>query len=196
MTVSPTPVVVLGVGQARSRLHDLAVIDVRTPGEYASGHLPGALNIPLDQVRRALPELRHAAESGDVLIVCASGNRSQAACELLAGESIAAATLAGGTTAWAAEGNDLDRPAASAARGAWTMERQVRLTVGTLVLVGLALGLLVHPAFQFLSAGVAGGLVLSALTNTCTMAVLLGKLPHNRPRAADLEATLTALRSR
>lgn len=55
MTVSRTPVVVLGVGQARSRLHDLAVIDVRTPGEYASGHLPDALNIPLDQVRRALP---------------------------------------------------------------------------------------------------------------------------------------------
>ena len=196
MTVSPTPVVVLGVGEARSRLHDLAVIDVRTPGEYASGHLPGALNIPLDQVRRALPELRHAAEHGDVLIVCASGNRSQAACELLAGEGIAAATLAGGTTAWAAEGNDLDRPAASAARGAWVMERQVRLTVGALVLVGLALGLLVHPAFQLLSAGVAGGLVLSALTDTCTMAVLLGKLPYNRPRAVDLEATLTALRSR
>lgn len=128
--------------------------------------------------------------------MCASGNRSQAACELLAGEGIAAATLAGGTTAWAAEGNDLDRPAASAARGAWAMERQVRLTVGTLVLVGLALGLLVHPAFQILSAGVAGGLVLSALTDTCTMAVLLGKLPHNRPRAADLESTLAALRSR
>lgn len=76
------------------------------------------------------------------------------------------------------------------------MERQVRFTAGTLVLVGLALGLLVHPALQILSAAVAGGLVLSALTNTCTMAVLLGKLPHNRPRAADLEAALAALRSR
>ncbi|MFD3374846.1 MULTISPECIES: rhodanese-like domain-containing protein [unclassified Streptomyces] len=196
MTSSPTPVVVLGVGQARSRLHDLTVIDVRTAGEYASGHLPGALNIPLDQVRRALPDLRHAAERGDILMVCASGNRSRVACELLAGEGIAAATLAGGTTAWAAEGNDLDRPEASAARGGWAMERQVRFTVGTLVLVGLSLGLFVHPAFQLLSAGVAGGLVLSALTDTCTMAVLLGKLPHNRPRVADLEATLTALRGR
>ncbi|QQM39992.1 rhodanese-like domain-containing protein [Streptomyces liliifuscus] len=196
MTVSRTPVVVLGVGQARSRLHDLTVIDVRTPGEYASGHVPGALNIPLDQVRRALPELRHAAERGDVLMVCASGNRSLTACELLAGEGIAAATLAGGTTAWAAEGNDVDRPAANAARGGWAMERQVRFTAGALVLVGLALGLFVHPAFQILSAGVAGGLVLSALTDTCTMGVLLGRLPYNRPRAADLEATLAALRSR
>lgn len=195
MTVSPAPIV-LGVGQARSRLHDLTVVDVRTPGEYASGHVPGALNIPLDQLRRALPDLRHAAERGDVLIVCASGARSESACELLSGEGVAAATLAGGTTAWAAEGNDLDRPAASGARASWAMERQVRFTAGTLVLVGLALGLLVHPAFQILSAGVAGGLVLSALTNTCTMAVLLGRLPHNRPRAADLEATLAALRSR
>ncbi|MFC8668473.1 rhodanese-like domain-containing protein [Streptomyces sp. NPDC057199] len=196
MTVSRTPVVVLGVGQARSRLHDLTVIDVRTPGEYASGHVPGALNIPLDQVRRALPELRHATERGDVLMVCASGNRSLTACELLAGEGVTAATLAGGTTAWAAEGNDVDRPAANAARGGWAMERQVRFTAGALVLVGLALGLFVHPAFQILSAGVAGGLVLSALTDTCTMGVLLGRLPHNRPRAADLEAALAALRSR
>ncbi|MFI6280253.1 rhodanese-like domain-containing protein [Streptomyces sp. NPDC050988] len=195
MTVPPRPVV-LGVGEARSRLRDLTVIDVRTPGEYVSGHVPGALNVPLDQVRRALPDLRRAAERGDVLMVCASGNRSQAACELLAGEGIAAATLAGGTTAWAAQGNDLDRPANSGTRAVWAMERQVRFAAGTLVLAGLALGPLVHPAFQLLSAGVAGGLVLSALTDTCTMAVLLGKLPHNRPRAADLEATLAALRSR
>ena len=53
-----------------------------------------------------------------------------------------------------------------------------------------------HPAFQLLSAGLAGGLVFSALTDTCGMAVVLGKLPHNRPRAADLDATLAALRSR
>jgi hypothetical protein len=76
------------------------------------------------------------------------------------------------------------------------MERQVRLAAGTLVLLGLVLGLLVHPAFQLLSAGVAGGLVFSALTDTCGMAVVLAKLPHNRPRAADLDAALAALRGR
>ncbi|WP_225829953.1 rhodanese-like domain-containing protein [Streptomyces sp. NK08204] len=191
-----TTPVTLGTDQARARLHEFAVIDVRTPGEYAAGHLPGALNIPLDQVRRALPELRHAAERGDVLMVCASGARSQSACGILAEQGIAAATLAGGTGAWAAEGHELQQPLACDTRAGWSMERQVRFTAGTVVLLGLLLGLLVHPAFQLLSAGIAGGLVFSALTDTCGMAVMLSKLPHNRPRAADLDATLAALRTR
>ena len=70
----------------------------------------------------------------------------------------------------------------------------MRFTAGAVVLLGLLLGLLVHPAFQILSAGVAGGLVFSALTDTCGMAVILGKLPHNRARPADLAATLATLR--
>ncbi|MGW7529220.1 rhodanese-like domain-containing protein [Streptomyces sp. NPDC054783] len=191
MTTTP---LTLDTTQARARLAELTVIDVRTPGEYASGHLPGALNIPLDQVRRALPGIRHAAGRGDVLVVCASGARSETACRLLAEEGIPTATLTGGTTAWAGEGHDLHRPAVCDTRARWSMERQVRFTAGTVVLLGLLLGLLVHPAFQILSAGIAGGLVFSALTDTCGMAAILGRLPHNRPRPADLAATLAALR--
>ncbi|MFD6323299.1 rhodanese-like domain-containing protein [Streptomyces sp. NPDC058442] len=194
---SPLTPVTLGTDQARTRLDELTVIDVRTPAEYASGHLPGALNIPLDHVRRALPEIRHAAERGEVLLVCASGARSGSACTLLAEQGVPVATLAGGTSAWAAEGHDLHHPTVCATTPAgWSMERQVRLAAGTLVLLGLVLGLLVHPAFQLLSAGVAGGLVFSALTDTCGMAVVLAKLPHNRPRAADLDTALAALRGR
>ncbi|GGS81623.1 rhodanese-like domain-containing protein [Streptomyces cinerochromogenes] len=184
----------LGTDQAHARLHELTVIDVRTPGEYASGHLPGALNIPLDRIRRALPEIRHAAVRGEVLLVCASGARSENAGRVLAEHGVPTATLAGGTHAWAAAGHDLRRPAVRDTRAGWSMERQVRFTAGTAVLLGLLLGLLVHPAFQVLSAGVAGGLVLSALTDTCGMALLLARLPHNRPRPADLAATLAALR--
>ncbi|MEW1906350.1 rhodanese-like domain-containing protein [Streptomyces sp. NPDC086147] len=185
----------LGTGEARTRLHELTVIDVRTPGEYAGGHLPGALNIPLDQIQRALPDIRDAADRGDVLVVCASGARSENACRVLAEHGVAAATLTGGTGAWAADGHDLHRPRGGA-RTAWGMERQVRLTAGTVVLLGLLLGVLVHPAFQILSAGIAAGLVFSALTDTCGMGAMLAKLPHNRPRATDLEAALAALRAR
>ncbi|MEV7982828.1 rhodanese-like domain-containing protein [Streptomyces sp. NPDC086519] len=195
MTTSPAPAA-LGTDQARTRLHELTVIDVRTPAEYASGHLPGALNIPLDHIRRALPEIRHAAERGDVLVVCASGARSENACKLLAEQGITTATLAGGTSAWAAQGHDLHTPAACDTRAGWSMERQVRFTAGTLVLLGVGLGAFVHPALLLISAGIAGGLVFSALTNTCGMAAVLGKLPHNRPRAADLDAARAALRSR
>ncbi|MFJ5775234.1 rhodanese-like domain-containing protein [Streptomyces sp. NPDC093094] len=195
MAHSPRPLS-LGTEQARTRLHELTVIDVRTPAEYASGHLPGALNIPLDRIRRALPEIRHAAGRGTLLVVCASGARSANACGLLAEQGVPAATLTGGTGAWAAAGHDLHRPAACGTRAGWSMERQVRFTAGAMVLLALLLGLLVHPAFSFLAAAVAGGLVLSALTDTCAMAVVLGKLPHNRPGAADLESALAALRGR
>ncbi|MFR9793274.1 rhodanese-like domain-containing protein [Streptomyces sp. MB22_4] len=181
--------------QAKTRLHELTVIDVRTPGEYAGGHVPGALNIPLDQLDRALPDIRSAAERAEILVVCASGARSEKACQQLAEKGIHTATLAGGTGAWAAQGNDLDRPVACDVKSAWSMDRQVRLTAGSLVLLGLALGEFVHPAFRLLSAGVAGGLVFSAVTNTCGMAAMLAKLPYNRPRKADLDATLARLRS-
>ncbi|MFF5406639.1 rhodanese-like domain-containing protein [Streptomyces misionensis] len=181
--------------QAKSRLHELTVIDVRTPGEYAGGHVPGALNIPLDQLDRALPDIRGAAERGEVLVVCASGARSEKACAQLAAKGIRAATLAGGTGAWAAQGHELDRPLACDVKSPWSMDRQVRLTAGSIVLLGLALGEFVHPAFRLLSAGVAGGLVFSAVTNTCGMAAMLGKLPYNRPGKADLDATLARLRS-
>ncbi|WP_432062505.1 rhodanese-like domain-containing protein [Streptomyces sp. S1] len=186
---------VLGTDEARTRLHELTVIDVRTPGEFASGHLPGALSIPLDRIGDALPEIRGAADRGEVLVVCASGARSESACRTLAEHGVTAATLAGGTGAWADGGHDLHRPEGGP-RASWAMERQVRFTAGSVVLLGLLLGLLVHPAFQLLSAGIAAGLIFSAVTNTCGMAVLLGKLPHNRPRPADLEAALAALRAR
>ncbi|MFD6904529.1 rhodanese-like domain-containing protein [Streptomyces sp. NPDC060077] len=190
-----TPPTALATEEARTRLHELIIIDVRTPGEFAGGHLPGALNIPLDRIQRALPDIRHAAERGDVLVVCASGARSENACRVLAENGVTAATLSGGTGAWAADGHELHRPQGTS-RATWGMERQVRLTAGALVLLGLLLGLVVHPAFQIVSAGIAGGLVFSALTNTCGMAAMLAKLPHNRPRTADLDSTLAALRDR
>lgn len=180
--------------QARARLDELTVVDVRTPAEYASGHLPGAVNVPLDRIPGAVAALRRAAGRGRVLVVCASGARSAKASALLAGHGVAAASLDGGTGGWAAAGYGLHRPEGAAP--GWAMERQVRFTAGALVLLGLALGLLVHPVLLLLPAGVAGGLVLSALTGTCGMAALLARLPHNRPRAAGLDAALAALGGR
>ncbi|WP_328893989.1 rhodanese-like domain-containing protein [Streptomyces sp. NBC_00236] len=184
----------LTTSAVRERLHTLVVIDVRTPGEYAGGHLPGAHNIPLDDLEYALPVVREVSGRGDLLVVCASGTRSESAGATLARHGIRAASLEGGTAAWASAGGDLHRPATTATPK-WAMDRQVRLTAGSLVLGGLLLGQVVHPAFQLLSAGVAGGLVYSALSNSCAMATLLVKLPYNRTRRTDLDDTLAAMRS-
>ncbi|MFC9589127.1 rhodanese-like domain-containing protein [Streptomyces sp. NPDC056944] len=175
----------LGVDEVLSRLPELNVVDVRTPGEFASGRLPGAVNIPLDRIDGGLADLRQAAEAGALLLVCASGARSDKGAAVLASHGIAAASLAGGTRAWAAAGHGLEHPPGPV-RAVWGMERQVRLAAGGLVLLGLALGLFVHPAFPLLSAAIAAGLVFSAVTDTCGMAVVLGRLPFNRRGPAPL----------
>ncbi|MCX4966526.1 rhodanese-like domain-containing protein [Streptomyces sp. NBC_00654] len=182
----------LSPAQAAARLEEFTVIDVRAPGEYASGHVPGALNIPLDRLPEALAALKSAAARGTLLVVCASGVRSTRACEILAGADIDAVTLVGGTSAWEGDGHGLDRPEGAGA--VWPMERQVRLAAGSLVVAGLVAGLR-FPAARWLSAGVGSGLVFSAVTNSCGMAAVLSRLPHNRaPRsAAGLNATLEAL---
>ncbi|MFI8521544.1 rhodanese-like domain-containing protein [Streptomyces sp. NPDC085481] len=179
MSISPT----LTVGEAEPRLPELNVVDVRTPGEFASGRLPGAVNVPLDRIEDSLSDLRDASASKPLLLVCASGARSGKAASALAVHGVAAASLTGGTRAWTAAGHRLEYPPGPV-RSVWGMERQVRFAAGALVLLGLLLGLLFHPAFQVLSAGIAGGLVFSALTDTCGMAVVLGRLPLNRRGAA------------
>ncbi|MFD6876208.1 MULTISPECIES: rhodanese-like domain-containing protein [unclassified Streptomyces] len=173
----------LSVPEVFPRLHELTVVDVRTPGEFASGHLPGAVNVPLDRVGRSLPDLRQASARKPLLVVCASGARAENAVAVLASHGVDAAVLTGGTAAWSAGGHRLDHPDGRP-RAVWAMERQVRFSAGSLVLLGLVLGLVAHPSFQLLSAGVAGGLVFSALSNTCGMAVVLGRLPFNRREGA------------
>ncbi|WP_052869486.1 rhodanese-like domain-containing protein [Streptomyces niger] len=187
-----TPAAPLSVEELRPRLPELTLIDVRTPGEYASGHIPGAHNVPLDQLDRAVPALRSVTARGPLAVVCASGNRSATACDLLADAGVTAASVTGGTSAWAAVGHPLERPAEG--RAVWPMERQVRLAAGSIVLAGV-LADRVLPGAKYLSAAIGAGLVFSAVTDTCGMAKALAKLPHNRRPAAapSLTATLHSL---
>ncbi|MFI2695653.1 rhodanese-like domain-containing protein [Kitasatospora sp. NPDC018619] len=183
----------LTVEQLQPRLGQLTLIDVRSPGEYAAGHIPGALNVPLDQLGLALPALREAAGQGEIAVVCAAGPRADQACRQLADAGIPTLTLTGGTNAWAGAGRPLDRPAG--ARRVWALDRQVRLTAGALVLAGILLDLAL-PGARWLAAAVGGGLAFSALTNTCAMGSALARLPYNRarPGAPSLDETLAALR--
>ncbi|WP_353940460.1 rhodanese-like domain-containing protein [Streptomyces sp. HUAS MG91] len=169
------------------------VIDVRGPGEFAAGHVPGAVNVPADHLDALLPDLRAAAERRRLVVVCAAGQRSAAACAELAEAGVDAIGLDGGTQAWTAEGLPVDT-AAREGRAVWAMDRQVRFAAGALVLAGLALGSRA-PKGRLLAAGVASGLVYSGVTNTCGMAAMLGKLPFNRPAPGALDAARAALRA-
>jgi rhodanese-related sulfurtransferase len=79
--------------QAGARL-----LDVRTPGEFAGGHLPGALNVPLDQLDARAPEL--ARDPAPVVVYCASGMRSAQAKRVLKGAGLAEVHDLGGMGRW------------------------------------------------------------------------------------------------
>ena len=160
------------------------LIDVRTPGEFAAGHIEGAYNVPLDLLREHRAELRDHLDE-HVVLICQSGNR---AAEALAAVGLPnLRLLAGGIAAWEAAGAPVRR-----ARRRWDLERQVRLTAGTLVLVAVLVGT-VFPPVTWLAALVGGGLTLAALTDTCLMGMLLAKLPYNRGPRITVEAVVAAL---
>lgn len=153
------------------------LIDVRTPVEYREVHVSFARNIPLDQLDAAkVIEARNGSASEPLYIICRSGGRSLQACErfLRAGYTNVV-NVEGGTLACQSVGLPLAQ-----GKKAISLERQVRIAAGSLVLLGLVLGWLVHPYFLGLSAFVGAGLVFAGVTDTCGMGMLLAKMPWNQ----------------
>lgn len=88
---------------ADAQAHGAHVIDVRTPAEFAAGSIPGAVNIPVDELRDRLDEVRAlAADGGDLVVHCAVGIRGHVAARVLAGHQMAARNLDGGYHTWSA----------------------------------------------------------------------------------------------
>jgi rhodanese-related sulfurtransferase len=174
----------------RDRLSDPGaprVLDVRTPGEFATAHIPGSYNVPLDTLREHRDELRRRLDD-DVVLVCRTGARAAQAEQALSETGMSNVhILDGGIVAWQAEGGPVNR-----GRSRWDLERQVRLIAGSLVLVGV-LGDLVVPGLRWLSAAIGAGLTFAALSNICMMGMLVAKLPYNRGPACDIDAVVDRL---
>ena len=81
------------------------LIDVREPDEYADGHVPGAMLIPMGQLATRVIEID---KTSPVFVVCASGNRSTAMTDLLRVAGFDAVSVAGGTGAWSRSGRSLE----------------------------------------------------------------------------------------
>ena len=90
---------------AREQAGGATVVDVREPGEYVAGHVPGTTLIPMGQLSSRLAELDR---SRPVYLVCASGNRSAAMTDLLRAAGYDAYSVAGGTSAWARSGRPVE----------------------------------------------------------------------------------------
>ena len=171
------------------RRPDVRLLDVRTPGEYESVHIPGAYNVPLDTLGEHAAEIR-ATVNEPVVLICQSGARAQRAEEALkACTMMNLHVLKGGVNGWLAAGLDVHRGPERL-----TLERQVRIAAGTLAAAGAVLALLVHPLWALLPAFVGSGLIVAGVTNTCGMALVLAQLPYNRPGRCDVEAMVSALK--
>jgi phage shock protein E len=94
---------------------DLLVLDVRTPAEYAAGHLPGARNVPHDQLAARLADLE-AFKDRDVVLYCRSGRRSQLAAQTLRSAGFSRLLhLEGDWLAWEGQNRPVEtQPAAGA----------------------------------------------------------------------------------
>lgn len=89
------------------------VLDVREDWEFRQGHVAGAIHIPLNQLAQRAGNLPRDKR---VLVICQSGNRSLAATDFLLGQGFeGAASIRGGTSAWARSGRPLDRGSARVA---------------------------------------------------------------------------------
>lgn len=163
------------------------LLDVRSPAEFESAHIPGAINIPVDVLAGQAREV-HDRLSGPVVLICQAGPRAVQACQHLRAAGFDdAVVLEGGMSRW-------DNGARPVRRGTqrWALERQVRLVAGSLVLTGIALSLL-WPEARYLAGAIGAGLTFSALSNTCAMGNLLSRLPYNRTGTYDADAAVAAL---
>jgi rhodanese-related sulfurtransferase len=194
MTPSPHPRPSVDAPSLQERLGDPAtprLIDVRTPAEYEAGHIPGAVNVPLDRLKGSLDELCGVLHDQDVVLVCRSGQRAGQAQEALRSAGLTAPVLAGGMSSWTATGGPVKQ--VEQGRRVWELERQVRLVAGVLVLLSV-LGSLLVPGLQWVAAGIGAGLTVAALSNTCAMGSLLARMPWNRRGGGASVASLSTAR--
>lgn len=150
-------------------------VDVRSANEFASGHIPGAVNIPLEQIEARLDDLLPGVP---IVLVCQAGKRARMAAGLIEPCRKDVTVLEGGTTAWSAAG----LPLVASVKSRFSIERQVRLIAGLLVLLGVFLSLTVSHYWIYFAALIGAGLTFAGLTDICLMAGVLLRMPWNRPR--------------
>ncbi len=150
------------------------LLDVRTPAEFEEAHIPGSKLAPLDRF-----EPEQVCEVFDteqpIYIICGSGKRAAQAVEKMqASGHDCAVLLEGGIAEWEKHDLRLNR-----GRKAMSLERQVRIAAGALVVIGVALSF-ANPWFLVLPAFIGSGLVFAGITDSCGMGMMLAKMPWNR----------------
>jgi len=154
-----------------------SVIDVRTGMEFEGEYVDGSRLIPLDQIKARADEVR--ATPAPRLILCRNGSRAAMAQKTLSELGIAGLSVVeGGIEAYRGLGGETVK-----AGKRMSLERQVRIVAGAIVLIGIALSLFVHPAFIALAAFIGAGQIFAGVSDWCGMGLLMAKAPWNQSKA-------------
>lgn len=155
---------------------NIDLFDVRTPVEFREVHATVAKNLPLDQLNpQQVLQQRNGHSDQPIYLICRSGSRGKMACEKFQSVGFQnVVNVEGGTQAWEQAGLPVVR-----GKKAMSLERQVRIAAGSLVLLGVLLSL-VSPWFLIISGFVGAGLVFAGVTDTCGMGMMLAKMPWNQ----------------
>lgn len=188
MTTTLTNADIIDASQLRQIQQDgpeVRIIDVRSGGEFESVHIPGSYNVPLEKLSEHALDLANVKHP--VVLICQSGGRATEAHEKLAAAGKQTLqVLEGGMGSWQAAGGDVTHGETQR----WAMDRQVRLVAGSLVLAGITASTVV-PNAKWLAGAIGTGLTFSAVSNTCAMGTMLGKLPYNSTEDCDIQQVLT-----
>lgn len=157
------------------------LIDVRTPAEFREIHASIAQNVPLDSLDPdRVMTARNGSADQPLYLICRSGTRSAKAYKKFADAGYTnVVNVEGGTAAWEEAGLPLVR-----GKKTISLERQVRIAAGALVLIGALLGMFVHAYFAGIAAFVGAGLIFAGITDTCGMGMMLAKMPWNQVKDA------------
>ncbi|MFC1576424.1 MBL fold metallo-hydrolase [Candidatus Omnitrophota bacterium] len=157
-----------------SKNPQVKLLDVRSALEFNETHLKDSINIPIDMLNLKINSLSQGGQG--YIVFCRTGNRSPMAADMLLQSGISSVkVMEGGLTRWQKEKLPVIK-----GQGGISLERQVRMIAGSLMLIGIILAWLIHWAFIFISVWVAAGLVFAGITDNCLMGIMLMKLPYNK----------------
>jgi len=159
---------------------DTCIVDVRTAAEVKAASLPDSLHIPLHDLtpERLKQVITTSGKKGaQIYLLCQSGKRAEMAANQLDGKIDAELVIIdGGVNAM----RDANIPLQQTGKAVISLERQVRIAAGFLVLIGVVLGATLNPNFYALSGFVGAGLLFAGITDTCMMGMLIARMPWNR----------------
>ncbi len=150
------------------------LLDVRSALEFSQVHIEDSINIPIDTLSAKINDLIRSKQH--YIVLCLTGNRSSMAADMLTQSGIhGVKVIQGGITRWQKE-----RLPVVKGKGGMSLERQVRIIAGSLVMLGILLSWFAHWAFILISVFISCGLVYAGISDNCLMGILLMKLPYNK----------------